>query len=90
MIANMTMEIQKIEKSRIDQVEWDNLGFGKVFADHMVVVEYHNGEWGTPKVMPYGPLHFSPAISALHYGQAIFEGLKAFKNDEGEVNVFSS
>jgi branched-chain amino acid aminotransferase len=88
MIANTMMDIEKIEKSRIDQVEWDNLGFGKVFADHMVVVQYHNGQWETPKVRPYGPMHFSPAISALHYGQAIFEGLKAFKNDDGEVFVF--
>ena len=88
MIANMTMEIQKVAKSRIDQVEWDNLGFGKVFADHMVVVEYRDGQWGQPKIQPYGALNFSPAISALHYGQAIFEGLKAFKNEQGEVFVF--
>lgn len=82
------MEIQLVESSRIDQVEWDNLGFGKVFSDHMVVVEYHNGEWGTPHLKPYGKMQFSPSISALHYGQAIFEGLKAFKNDKNEVFVF--
>jgi branched-chain amino acid aminotransferase len=80
--------LDKVQKSRIDQVDWNNLGFGKVFADHMFVVEYREGKWQPGNVMPYGPLLFSPAISALHYGQAIFEGLKAYKNDKGEIYVF--
>jgi branched-chain amino acid aminotransferase len=89
MIATLTsIEIRKVEQSRVSQVDWDNLGFGKVFSDHMCVVEYKDGKWSTPVIQPYGPMQFSPAISALHYGQALFEGLKAFKNDQNEVFVF--
>jgi branched-chain amino acid aminotransferase len=82
------IDIRKTTNSRIQEVDWANLGFGKTFSDHMVVIEYKDGEWKRPTIMPYGPIPFSPAISALHYGQAIFEGLKAYKNDRGEVNVF--
>lgn len=89
MIATLQpIEIQKVEKSRIDQVDWNNLGFGKIFSDHMCVIEYRDGSWHAPTIMPYGPISMSPAISALHYGQALFEGLKAYKNDQGEVYVF--
>lgn len=89
MIATMPpIEIRKTENSRVKEVDWSNLGFGKIFSDHMFVVEYHNGQWQNARIMPYGPLPFSPAISALHYGQAIFEGLKAYKNPQGEVQIF--
>lgn len=82
------IEIRRAEKTRVNEVDWENLGFGKVFSDHMFIMEYADGKWHTPVIQPYGPLYFSPAISALHYGQAIFEGLKAFRNEKGEVNVF--
>lgn len=89
MIATSTrIDITPVVKSRIEKVDWSNLDFGKIFSDHMLVAKYENGKWETPQIMPYGPLSFSPAISALHYGQAIFEGLKAYKNEEGEVFVF--
>jgi branched-chain amino acid aminotransferase len=88
MIATKPIEIRRVEESRVQHVDWENLGFGKIFADHMFVMEYDNGAWGAPVIQPYGPLSFSPAISALHYGQAIFEGLKAFKNEENEIFVF--
>jgi branched-chain amino acid aminotransferase len=83
-----TIEVRKAAATRIQEVDWKNLMFGKYFSDHMVVANYKDGAWEKPVIMPYGPLHFSPAISALHYGQAIFEGLKAFKNENGEVFVF--
>ncbi|MFM7105859.1 MAG: branched-chain amino acid aminotransferase, partial [Flavobacteriales bacterium] len=63
-------------------------GFGRVFSDHMLVAIYKDGAWDSPRITPYGAIPFSPAISALHYGQAIFEGLKAFKNDQDEVFIF--
>jgi branched-chain amino acid aminotransferase len=89
MIATSTpIEVRKTSQSRIQQVQWDDLGFGKTFSDHMLVMHYEKGQWQTPVIMPYGPLQFSPAISALHYGQAIFEGLKAYRNDNDEVFVF--
>lgn len=89
MIATTTkIEVRKVDSSRVTAVDWKDLGFGKVFSDHMCIVEYKDGQWHTPVIKPYGKLEFSPAISALHYGQAIFEGLKAYKNSEGDVFVF--
>jgi len=86
--ATSNIEITKTSKSRLKEVEWNNLGFGKIFSDHMLVIEYSNGQWQQPAIKPYGPMQFSPAISALHYGQAIFEGLKAYKSETGEVLIF--
>lgn len=89
MIATATnIEIRKTTASRIEEVNWKDLGFGKVFSDHMFVAEYANGQWSNARIEQYGKMQFSPAISALHYGQAIFEGLKAYKNDTGEIFIF--
>ncbi|MFM7813700.1 MAG: branched-chain amino acid aminotransferase [Flavobacteriales bacterium] len=88
MIATTPIEVHKTSQSRIAQVDWNDLGFGKVFSDHMAVVEYRNGRWHQPVIQPYGTMNFSPAISALHYGQAIFEGLKAYKSDANDVFIF--
>ena len=76
------------ETSKISQVDWDNLPFGKVFTDHMLVMDYKNGKWQSPEIMPFGPIPMHPAMSALHYGQSIFEGLKAYKNIDDEVVLF--
>ncbi len=65
------------------------LGFGKYVTDHMVVMEYVAPQgWGEPKVVPYGPLSLDPAASALHYGQAMFDGMKAFRQQDGRVALF--
>ncbi len=88
MTDTLQIEIHPIEKSRIDTVDFDNLVFGRTFADHMLVVDYKDGAWQTPQIVPYGPITFSPAMMSLHYGQAIFEGMKAYKNAAGEVLVF--
>jgi branched-chain amino acid aminotransferase len=88
MIATGSIKVDKTKESRIKEVNWEDLGFGKIFSDHMAIVEYRNGQWQSPEIRPYGPLLFSPAISALHYGQAIFEGLKAYKSPEGQVLIF--
>jgi branched-chain amino acid aminotransferase len=86
--ATSNIQVTRTQQSRVKEVDWENLGFGKIFSDHMLVIEYSNGAWQQPAIQPYGPLQFSPAISALHYGQAIFEGLKAYKTTDGEVLVF--
>lgn len=86
--ATTNTTIVKSSKSRLHEVDWENLGFGKVFSDHMATIVYRDGQWQNPEIKPYGSLNLSPAISALHYGQAIFEGLKAYKNDQGEVLIF--
>jgi branched-chain amino acid aminotransferase len=62
--------------------------FGTVFTDHMVVVDYADGQWGEGRVVPYGPLTLDPATTVLHYGQEIFEGLKAYAQPDGSVATF--
>ncbi|PKQ69655.1 Branched-chain amino acid aminotransferase [Raineya orbicola] len=88
MIETLPLEIELTSQSRIDGVDFENLGFGRVFSDHMLVAEYKNGEWVSAKVMPYGNLYMSPAMSVLHYGQSIFEGLKAQYMKDGRISVF--
>ncbi len=82
------ISIHPTSTSRISQVDWENLGFGKIFSDHMFVMEYSDGQWKNARITEYGKMQFSPAISALHYGQAIFEGLKAYKNENEEIFIF--
>jgi branched-chain amino acid aminotransferase len=68
----------RVNKSRRESVDFDNLGFGDVFTDHMLVSDWHAGAWSTPRIIPHGPLSVSPAALGLHYGQSVFEGLKAY------------
>ena len=82
------INIQKAEKSRIDEVDFDNLVFGNTFTDHMFECDFKNGAWQEPTIRPYGPLTISPAAKVFHYGQADFEGMKAFKDDNGRVFLF--
>lgn len=66
-----------------------NLGFGKYFTDHMFVMDYTEGlGWHDPRIVPYAPLELDPSAMVLHYGQAIFEGMKAYKTDDGRVLLF--
>jgi branched-chain amino acid aminotransferase len=88
MTDTIQIDVHPIEKSRIDAVDFDNLVFGRSFADHMLSVDYKDGEWQTPQIVPFGPISYSPAMMSLHYGQAIFEGMKAYKNTDGEIFVF--
>jgi branched-chain amino acid aminotransferase len=83
-----TIQVKKVEKSKIDQVDFNNLAFGKNYADHMMYCDYKNGEWQTPQIVPYGPMEFHPSAKVFHYGQAVFEGMKAFKDDHGKVHLF--
>jgi len=88
MIATLDIPIQRVDKSRLQEVDFQNLGFGQVFSDHMLVVDYANGEWQEPSIIPYGKMEFSPSLIALHYGQAIFEGLKAYYTPDGKIQIF--
>lgn len=74
--------------SRINQVDFNNLEFGKNISDHMLVAIYENGSWGAPEIMPFGDLSLSPAMLSLHYGQSVFEGMKAFRMANGAINIF--
>ena len=74
--------------SLIDTVDFDHLAFGSTFTDHMFVCDFKDGTWETPQIVPYAPMQISPAASVLHYGQAVFEGMKAFKDNNGGVWLF--
>ena len=82
------IDIQKVSTSRIGDVDFDNLTFGSTFSDHMFECDYKDGEWQNPTIKPYGPLTISPAAKVFHYGQAVFEGMKAFKDEAGKVWLF--
>ena len=84
----MDIQVTKTGKSKIGEIDFNNLPFGKYFTDHMLEVDYKNGEWKTVMIKPYQPLSLSPALAALHYGQAIFEGIKAYKDREGNPFIF--
>jgi len=87
---SLTLDIptQRTTASTLSQLDLSRLEFGQTFSDHMLVVDYRDGAWQQPRIMPYGPIEVSPANSALHYGQAIFEGMKAYKNADGDITVF--
>ncbi len=78
---------EKVKESRISQLDPNNIGFGKVFTDHMFLADYENGEWIKPRIVPYGPIPLSPATSAIHYGQAIFEGMKVFASSKNNKDI---
>jgi branched-chain amino acid aminotransferase len=88
MIGVEEIQITRAVKSRINDIDFDNLPFGKYFTDHMLEIDYEKGSWKTAKIRPYQSLYFEPSLAALHYGQAIFEGIKAYKNDQGEAFIF--
>ncbi len=80
--------VRKTVQSRISEVDFENLEFGKYIADHMLVCDYAYGEWKQPQILPYANLSLSPSALALHYGQTVFEGMKAFRMDDGRINIF--
>ena len=88
MIASVDFNITRVERSKLHLMSLENIPFGKYFTDHMLEVDYEDGEWKTVEIKPYQPLLLSPSLAALHYGQAIFEGIKAYKNKEGEARIF--
>ena len=87
-VFTSALKISKITKSKIGSVDFDNVGFGKVFTDHMFVCDYKDGKWQNPSVEPYAPIMLDPSAKVFHYGQAVFEGMKAYKDDNGSVWLF--
>ncbi|CAL2108592.1 putative branched-chain-amino-acid aminotransferase [Tenacibaculum sp. 190524A02b] len=84
----MEINIQPIKESKISQVDFSDLKFGSVFSDHMFVCDYVDGKWQNPTIQPYGPITLDPAAKIFHYGQSIFEGMKAYKDVEGNTFLF--
>jgi branched-chain amino acid aminotransferase len=85
---NSQIEIKHIEKSKIATVDFNNLPFGSVFSDHMLTCTFKEGKWQDPIIEPYAPISLDPSAKIFHYGQSIFEGMKAYKDDEGNTLLF--
>jgi branched-chain amino acid aminotransferase len=88
MKTQLALPITKVQNSRLAETDFSNLVFGKTISDHMFVADYKNGEWSDLRIEPYGPLSLNPANATLHYGQSIFEGMKAYRNENGKILVF--
>ncbi|WP_282054339.1 branched-chain amino acid aminotransferase [Maribacter luteus] len=84
----MNIKIEKAKTSKIDKVDFDNLAFGNVFTDHMLVCDYKNGSWNVPEIIPYQPISLDPSAKIFHYGQSIFEGMKAYKDENNDIWLF--
>jgi branched-chain amino acid aminotransferase group II len=78
------ININLVENSNINSINFDNIQFGRVNTDHMFIVEYKDGKWQDGEIKPFGPIPLSPATSALHYGQSIFEGMRCQKSENGQ------
>jgi len=84
----MKLDIVKTTTPR-QKPDESNLGFGKYFTDHMFVMDYDVEQgWHDAKIIPFGPIEMSPACNCLHYSQEVFEGLKAYRTDSGEIRLF--
>lgn len=84
----MEITVQKTTTPK-EKPDWSNLGFGKHFSDHMFIAEYDTGKgWHDARIVPYGEISISPAAMVLHYGQEIFEGMKAYRTKDGEIQFF--
>ena len=82
------MKITPKGYSNIKNVDFNNLKFGANFSDHMLICVHKNGSWGEAEIKPYQPINMMPGTQVLHYGQSVFEGMKAFKTAEGKVLLF--
>ncbi|QFZ54989.1 branched-chain amino acid aminotransferase [Oceanihabitans sp. IOP_32] len=82
------IEVVKTKSSKIEEVDFDNLTFGQTFSDHMLVCDYKDGKWQAPKVVPYGPISLDPSAKIFHYGQSVFEGMKAYKDKDDNILLF--
>lgn len=88
MTPPIEIPVNRVSQSRLSQIDFNNLDFGKYTADHMLVAEYDNGQWGAPKIVPFAEISLSPTSLVLHYAQTVFEGMKAFKMADGKVSIF--
>lgn len=79
---------ERTAASRLAGVDLTQVEFSSVMSDHMLVAEYHDGQWHRPSIRPYGPLPLLPAVSALQYAVSVFEGLKAHRLPDGSVALF--
>jgi len=88
MVHTLDIEVNKTNNSRISEMDFQNIEFAKQYSDHMFIADFDGNEWKDYKIVPYQNISLSPANPAIHYGQSIFEGLKAYKSANGEVLIF--
>lgn len=88
MMSTIPFEVRETEASRLSQVDFNEIPFGKVYSDHMFMADYFDGQWQNLRIEPFGDLSVSPANATLHYAQSVFEGLKAYKHASGDILVF--
>ncbi|WP_299712103.1 branched-chain amino acid aminotransferase [uncultured Tenacibaculum sp.] len=88
MSSSSNIKVTPIQNSKIDTVDFNNLSFGTVFTDYMFECDYKNGEWQTPVIKPYGEISVAPSARVFHYGQAVFEGMKAYKDENDDIFLF--
>jgi branched-chain amino acid aminotransferase len=88
MVETLKIDIERAKQSRLPSIDFKDLPFGKVYSDHMFMADFKNGEWKNFRIVPYGHMQVSPATPAIHYGQSIFEGMKAYHSAGGEALVF--
>lgn len=87
-LINESIKIREVEQSRLAEVDMSQIPFGRVFSDHMLMAWYKEGTWQEPEILPFDKLSLAPSVSALHYGQSIFEGMKALKGVDGTPLLF--
>ncbi|HLI93823.1 MAG TPA: branched-chain amino acid aminotransferase [Puia sp.] len=86
--TDFQIRVSRASRSRLQEVDWTNLELGASVSDHMFVCDFADGRWQAPEIAPFGPFTLSPTTLALHYGQTIFEGMKAFRTVDGRVHIF--
>ncbi|NQX81148.1 MAG: branched-chain amino acid aminotransferase [Flavobacteriaceae bacterium] len=87
-VETSTLKIRKAEESKIGSVDFDNIIFGEIFTDHMFTCKYKDGQWQQSEIVPYGPIMMDPSAKVFHYGQAVFEGMKAYKDEKDSIWLF--
>jgi branched-chain amino acid aminotransferase len=88
MSDTVNIQVNQTTHSRLAETDFSNLPFGKIFTDHMFLCDYKDGQWQNARIVPYGAIPMFPSISGLHYGQQIFEGIKAYKHADGNIVIF--
>lgn len=86
--AEFYIPVKRAAETRLHEVDWANPELGAYTSDHMLVCDYMDGRWQTPEIRPFGPFPLSPTTLALHYGQTVFEGMKAFRTEGGRIHIF--
>lgn len=87
-LSEFPIKIDRSPSTQLQSIDWDNLPFGKIFTDHMFMMDYSDKKWLNPRIIPFQDVSMHPAMSAIHYGQSIFEGLKAYRQQNGQLSIF--